>query len=492
MLKYSNRSLLPVLVLLAAIIASCGTVETADTEATTAISDTGTDTSSEKPLPELPEDDFDGYNFRVAHWDMPDWPMRACVDIVGENNGDTISDAVYRRNLAVCERYNFEISLISVRWDELKGMVTNAVMAGDDAFDLVILRMYEGKDLLTTGQLVDFHSIPYIDLTAPWWDSNCSDNLTIDGKLYYAASDLTIEDKNATSAILFNKKIADDYGVEDLYSLVRSGEWTIERMMNIYSEVTSDLDGDGELGENDIWGFLGGNDVGSAFFLGGGGKYLSKDGSGVFYDSFNTERNIELSQLIQRLMSDSDNFYNHHTGAQKVPITDDTEYRNLFASGAGLFYWDRLDAVSDLRSLDTDFGILPTPKYDAEQENYINQVSHHTMGLLSVPATQTDLERTGEVIEAMCYYSQQYVVPAFIDNAVMNKTIRDDDSGEMIELVFDTMEYDIALIFNWGGIQGTVTGMKSKSGQSYASVYEASKAAILAAVDETTEELKNR
>ena len=153
--------------LLAAIIASCGTVETADTEATTAISDTGTDTSSEKPLSELPEDDFDGYNFRVAHWDMPDWPMRACVDIVGENNGDTISDAVYRRNLAVCERYNFEISLISVRWDELKGMVTNAVMAGDDAFDLVILRMYEGKDLLTTGQLVDFHSIPYIDLTAP-------------------------------------------------------------------------------------------------------------------------------------------------------------------------------------------------------------------------------------------------------------------------------------------------------------------------------------
>ena len=35
---------------------------------------------------------------------------------------------------------------------------------------------------------------------------------------------------------------------------------------------------------------------------------------------------------------------------------------NLFSDGHGLFFWTRMDEVTTLRSMETDFGILPTPK----------------------------------------------------------------------------------------------------------------------------------
>ena len=107
-----------------------------------------------------------------------------------------------------------------------------------------------------------------------------------------------------------------------------------------------------------------------------------------------------------------------------------------------------------------------------------------------IPPTNTDTVRTGALIEAMNYYSQQYVVPAFIDNVVKNKSVRDEKSAKIISDIIDNMQYDIALMFNWGDIQQTVTGMRGKQGQSYASVYESARSGIEADVEKTVEALK--
>ena len=72
----------------------------------------------------------------------------------------------------------------------------------------------------------------------------------------------------------------------------------------------------------------------------------------------------------------------------------------------------------------------------------------------------------------------------------MNKTIRDEESARIIQDIIDNMQYDIALIFNWGGVQGTITGMVNNEGQSYASVYDAQKNQIVEAMNKTVEQLK--
>ena len=64
-------------------------------------------------------------------------------------------------------------------------------------------------------------------------------------------------------------------------------------------------------------------------------------------------------------------FMNHHLIANQ----DDNYYRQLFEQGYGLFFWMRLDEVTNMRASDADFGILPIPKYEEAQDKYYSMVS---------------------------------------------------------------------------------------------------------------------
>ena len=106
-----------------------------------------------------------------------------------------------------------------------------------------------------------------------------------------------------------------------------------------------------------------------------------------------------------------------------------------------------------------------------------------------VPATNARLELTGHVLDAMGYYSQQLVTPAFIETTVLDKTLRDENSEAIIEMIYDTQVYDIALAFNWGSITGVVSNMINNNTTNFSSLYASSESAILAAMDKTMEEL---
>lgn len=484
-------------VLLAAtlLLASCGGDGTSSDITTTAPAETGTETPAvtedTRLRADLPEANFDGYQFNVAHWMMSGWESRACKDIYAEaESGETINDAVYTRNLAVCDKYNFTIALENFEFSEIQGMIQNMVSAGDDNYDLAYVRLYEQKNMIAGGYLTDFYKIPNLDLTKPWWDQGCLDTLTVSGKLYLAASAINISDKNATAAILFNKKIAGNHDLPDLYALVHEGKWTIDKMRELYTDVSTDVNGDGKMGDGDLWGFLGGNDVQPCFFIGGGGSFVSRDENGMLYDSFNTEHNMNVAEAIQELMCDKTSFYNHHTGTGDQKLTDDNEYRNLFASEKGLFFWSRLDEVTTLRSMETDFGILPTPKYDEAQEDYISFVSQHITALMSVPASASDLNRTGIILEALAAESYYTVLPAYYDVALKTKGSRDDESAQMLDIIFGNRKYDLGEYFDFGGFVQIFNTACTNETLGIASRYEKAAKKIESAINKWVEQIE--
>ena len=477
-------------------LASCGsTAETpVETAADTASVQTNAPDVTEEPrlTANLPEADFDGYVFRVSHWEHPGWESRACHDIYAEaENGETINDAVYTRNIAVFDRYNFSISLENVPFDELVTRVKNAVSAGDDAYDLAYLRLYEQKNLVSGGYFVDFNTIPNIDLTQPWWDSGCVESLTVDGKLYLAASSINISDENATAGILFNKQLAANNDMDDPYQLVRDGKWTMDKMREMYTGVSKDVNGDGKMGDGDLWGFLGGTDVVACFYIGGGGTVVSRDKDGGLYDSLGSDKNFAIIEKVQALMTDDDNFYNHHLGTQDLDKTDDNEYRDLFSDGHGLFFWTRMDEVTTLRSMETDFGILPTPKYDEAQENYISFVSQHIMGLMSVPASASDLNRTGIILEALAAESYYTLTPAYYEVALKTKGSRDDESAEMLDTIFSNRVYDLGEYFNFGSIFDTINTVCQNKNKGIASEYQKKAASFTKALDKWVDQIRS-
>ena len=439
--------------------------------------------------PTLPDETFDGYTFKFLHWNVSGWESRASRDLVVDSEkaeGDTINDAVRKRNTAVSERFGIDFSLKNVSYDAISGEVSKFINSMDDSYDLVYVRTYEQTPLVIAGYFVDFNSIPYVDLTKPWWDQNCSDNLSIAHKVYLAASNINIIDKDATAVITFNKQMVQDLNLENFYQLVNDSKWTMDKMQTIYTAVADDLNGNGKMEADDRWGFLGGRDIPTSFFNGAGGKFASQDENGMPVSTFSSEYNYAVSEKIQEIMADTHAFYNHHTGTDAAPLTNDTDYRKMFENKHGLFFWTRLDDVTAMRASDTDFGILPIPKYTEEQEKYYNLVSVHTNGLMSVPITARNLERTGAILEALAYESTGTVIPAYYEISLKGKFTRDEESSDMLDLIFANRVFDIGIAYNFGGFSAAYETLDSAR-QGIASLYQSYEKRINSDIDKIVE-----
>ena len=73
-----------------------------------------------------------------------------------------------------------------------------------------------------------------------------------------------------------------------------------------------------------------------------------------------------------------------------------------------------------------------------------------------MPVTTRDPDRTGFILEAFSAKSAEIVTPAFYDKTLIGKSTRDDESAEMLELIFSSKKYDIGNFFAWGDLTNKV------------------------------------
>ncbi|MGI6202847.1 MAG: hypothetical protein ACOYID_05530 [Eubacteriales bacterium] len=480
------------ILLLGVTLVSCSDGTGGQTADTTSAGQSASDDTGEvdtRVYPELPDMDFDGYTFKVLHWYVTGWDHRMNKDIFAEvETGDPINDAVYKRNSIINDKYNVNFSIQNEPHNEVISMTQKFVNAGEDAYDVVYARMVDVTSLLTGGYFLDLNTLPYVDFSKPWWDHNSVERLSVLGKLYLVASDINIIDKDATAAIAFNKQYAAEEQLPNLYELVENGTWTMDKMMSLYKGKSRDLNGDGQIdADNDVYAFLGKHDVAASFFLGGGGSFVSKDENDEPYLSFESERNYNIAQKIFDIMYDEHHFYNQHLMQKTI---DDYAFEQLFPNGHGLFYWMRLDNVTTMRASETDFGILPIPKYDEAQTRYYSMVSVHTSGLITVPKTAQDPGRTGFILEALSAESKYTLIPAYIEVALKGKYVRDNESEAMLDLIFATRTYDLGDVFNFGSLAGDWIGIAGTGNRDVASFYARHEKAAQKAIDKFIEQLQ--
>nr|MBQ4318442.1 hypothetical protein [Clostridia bacterium] len=115
-----------------------------------------------------------------------------------------------------------------------------------------------------------------------------------------------------------------------------------------------------------------------------------------------------------------------------------------FDSGRGLFYMVPLSLASYFRTTEIDFGIIPMPKYDEAQENYI---SLNWSGYMGVPVTANSTEMIGMAVELLSYYNDKLVMPVFYDVLLGQKIARDEESIRMLDLIFGNTVYDLGINF---------------------------------------------
>ena len=254
--------------------------------------------------------------------------------------------------------------------------------------------------------------------------------------------ELDISTYEQTFALVFNKKFLADYGLENPYELVRDGKWTFDKMNEMMKRVLNNTDASGEFLNDGIYGYMGHiKHVMPGFWVGAGEIILRKDEHDMPYLSMNGERFLTVFNKIFEITWDSMAWFrNTENASLNIPEIN----MSKFQSGQSLFMDTSFHFIQNLRGMETDFGILPYPKFDEQQQNYYTRLSYYYPLIVPSTVSSEDLEMTGVMLEVLNSQSAITVVPVYYDTALKTKFARDEESVEMIDLIFASRVSDLA------------------------------------------------
>jgi hypothetical protein len=271
---------------------------------------------------------------------------------------------------------------------------------------------------------------------------------------------------------VFNKQLQADYAIEDLYSLVKAGNWTLPKMLELSKLVSVDLNGDGIMDENDRYGLLYYRDAMPAFLAGAGEYIARKDENDLPYMSFNRERVYSALDSIYEVIYDETVAFHTMRAFGDTDVSGFIEKGvNMFENNQALLMYVRITEIESLRGMNTDFGILPFPKYDENQQNYVSLVNSYIGSALVVPATANP-DISSAVLEAMAYESRYTLIPAYYQVTLKTKVGRDEESEDMLDIIFGNITYDLGGLLRFGGFESELMNSTMTLRRVSASFYE--------------------
>ena len=93
------------------------------------------------------------------------------------------------------------------------------------------------------------------------------------------------------------------------------------------------------------------------------------------------------------------------------------------------------------RNMETDYGVVPSPKFDESQTEYYSFVNG-AAAMLTVPSVLEDPERTGVILEAMGSETYRSVWDVLYEVTVKAKYMRDEQATGMINLIIENRGFD--------------------------------------------------
>ena len=402
----------------------------------------------------VPEDvTFSGETFTVLCREDNAWGQYLHEIAADEDATELVNEAVYKRNLAVEERFELEkleAYAIPGQWavnEDFINTFKNSILAASGSFDLIMSQQAYMCDLGLSELYLNFYDIPYIreDINNVYFFAENVSELTVNDTLYFLVGDYSLTFWEYIYVMYFNKQTVEDEKLEDIYQLVRSDNWTIDKCIEMAKGVFRDLDGNGWAGENDQFGYI--TDYGTtveALFAQFDMPLSSVDENGEVVLSIDVGKTVSvLEKMIE--FFDTDDVYTHHVTSSDTE--DENPFTPIFTEDRALFYADTLNKAQKYRGMETDFGIIPYPMWDENQSGYYT-MSMDGYSVAVVPLDAPSLEKTGAVIDLLSAISYEKVVPAYYEMALKGKYARDDESGEMLDIIRDGVRVNFGYFYH--------------------------------------------
>lgn len=457
------------------------------------------DTTAEAPEYVKPSVSYNGDTITFATYDyVGAWRILSYNNLIKEETGDILNDSIVARNRDVESDLNVTLAMYQLGEGDRSSLdkIREMIIAGDDTVDFAMVMSAGLAPLMTLpGMLYDLNAVSDLNLSASWWNQSANNEYTIYGKQYAAVGDICFFNYGAPIVTYFSKQLIEDNTLDNPYQLVYDGTWTFDKMAEIATKVARDLNGDGKMDKDDLFGLAVEESTLGYSLIASGVRYSEHAKDGDIRITVNTERTADICKKLIAFFHDEDVTLLPSVFRKKFNYYPNNNFSDYYMpklmQNELLFFENQLHVALSLREMENDFGILPLPKYDEGQKDYISVSNTWFSDHLIVPGINTKLDRTADVIESMSYYSQQYIRPAFIDSSIKYKSLRDKDSANMIELVYNTLVFDCAYLFDWGKVTSTFSTMSKENNPNFASEYAKIETVIAAELEKTLQEIKN-
>jgi ABC-type glycerol-3-phosphate transport system substrate-binding protein len=449
-MKNISRIIVAILILAMTLPMVLSCAETGSTGETTAPAATeapdsgAAETTAEETLfakSDIPEDlRFDGTTVKILYWDdVPNLEF-----FVEDQTGEAVNDAIYRRNAKIQEQFGVTLEFTGTPGDNsdmgsFVNVCVNSTQAGADAHDLFCGYSMTGATLMTRGVTQDLTDYEIMEFDKPWWPKSLISKATIRDGIYFASGDISTNFIHMMYLVMFNKDMLTNIhniGADALYELAYNGEWTLDKFIEFTDGVYLEQDGDNVASEGDRYGAVATFVHFDPFYAGSGLTTIdvNSDGDLVLSPDLFSQKTVDLLEKLCNLLHVSGNAYIK----KSEPV---------FAAGNALFIVDRPYIITrSLTDIGFNFGILPIPKYDKDQDHYRTCLGFgYTMYMLSTAANNP--EAAAATIELMAYQSYLNVTPALFEESMKMRYADQSDDSFMFDLIRDGVEIDIARLF---------------------------------------------
>nr|MBQ4320074.1 extracellular solute-binding protein [Clostridia bacterium] len=408
-----------------------------------------------------------------------------------EETGEILDDAVYARNRKAEEMFNFKINVYEESIDTIHDTFTSAIMAGDDTYDAAYIRSSRFSPMIADGCLAELSDLDGLNLDKDWWDKSVTEQMRMgnNGELYFASGYFSLMSFDGTLCTYFNQTKLDDLGISAPYDLVRNGKWTLDELYR-YNAAGSSLNGDDSFEWRDngssVYGLTTFASGVTGLIISSGANYITVDSEG---SPQLTAGNSHFVNVCEKLVSGMTSQDGHFIMRSKANSPEN--YHHIFKNGRALMLIAQIQTSSSYRSLEDNFGIVPLPKYDENQENYISLMPD-SCTFMCIPVTNNDLENTALLLDALAYISFTDVLPVYYEVNVSQKGLRNDDSIEMLDIIRGYRVADIGACFGWSSsLQKTILNMIDNGSSDVVSTIESQRAKIESSIAESMSMFNN-
>jgi len=380
----------------------------------------------------------------ILYWSDVERPEFDIEDITG----DAVNDAIFNRNVTVESRLGVTLNWVPTKgnFNNQKNFVEQCRTGNlDGTYDIFAGYSMTAATIAMQGYSQDILNLQYIDLEKPWWPDSLLSQATINDKLYFLSGDISTMMLHMMYVVLFNKDMITDFSLEadNPYDLVSSNKWTISKMLSMCENMYDDCgDTKGEKDIGDRYGYVTTDINLDGFFTCAGLKTVEKGENGLIISpEFGSAKAEELCENLIAFFKEDYALVKKASGFSSAKI---------FAENRALFTMDRAYITTSPSMLavgdDINFGVVPCPKHDTKQANYVTMLGFpYTM--YSVSSASKNPDAAAATLECLGSEGYRQVTPQLYETVMKVRYVRDEVSSAMYDLIKSCVYIDLGRIF---------------------------------------------